>query len=61
MNNSRRKLIKNASLGTAGITMAGMGMPAKSYARILGANERVHIGVMGIRKMGFNHVKAYSR
>ena len=60
MNNSRRNFIKNATLGTAGITMAGMGMPAKSYARILGANERVHIGVMGIRGMGFNHIKAYA-
>lgn len=32
-------------MGVAGIS--AMGMSAKSYARVIGANERVHVGVVG--------------
>ena len=40
---SRRQFIKAASVGAAGLTLA----PASSYARILGANDRVRVGVVG--------------
>lgn len=41
---SRRKFIKKAALGTAGLAL---GMNAKSYARILGANDRVNVAILG--------------
>lgn len=44
MSNSRRDFLKKASLGTA--TLA-MGMSAKSYANIIGANDRVRVGIVG--------------
>ena len=47
-------------MGTAGIGIGGMGLSAKSYASILGANERVNVAVIGIHGMGQNHIAAYS-
>jgi predicted dehydrogenase len=41
---TRRQFIKAASVGAAGLTLA---TPAASYARILGANDRVRVGVVG--------------
>ena len=43
--NSRRDFIKKAALGT--ISVAAMGVSAKSYGRILGANDRVNVGIIG--------------
>lgn len=42
MDNTRRTFIKTAALGTAGLAMS-----ARSYGRILGANDRVRIGIVG--------------
>jgi predicted dehydrogenase len=39
---SRREFIQKAALGTAGLTLG-----AKSYSRILGANDRVRVGIVG--------------
>ena len=44
MSNSRRGFIKKAALGTAGMTL---GMSAQSYARIIGANDRVRVAIVG--------------
>jgi predicted dehydrogenase len=47
MNNetiSRRDFVKTAALGAAGVAI---GHRASSYARIVGANERVRVGVVG--------------
>ncbi|MGE4587139.1 MAG: Gfo/Idh/MocA family protein [Mangrovibacterium sp.] len=44
---TRRSFIKKSALGAAGITMAGMGMSAKSYGSIIGANNRVRVGIVG--------------
>jgi len=53
MNNSRREFIKKAALGTAGFTIGGLGMSAKSYAKIIGANERIHVAIAGLgRRLG---------
>ena len=43
---SRRKFIKTTAAGAAGVSLAA-GMPAASYARIMGANDRVRVGVVG--------------
>lgn len=34
-------------MGAAGITLAGIGMSAKSYGRIVGANNRIRVGILG--------------
>ncbi|GAA4807358.1 hypothetical protein GCM10023231_40700 [Olivibacter ginsenosidimutans] len=43
----RRTFIKQASLGASLVGLSAMGFSAKSYARILGANDRVSVGVIG--------------
>jgi predicted dehydrogenase len=43
----RRDFIKKSIMGTAGMMIGGMGMSAKSYARIVGSNERINIGFLG--------------
>ena len=45
--NSRRYFIKQSSLAAAGTLLAAKGISAKSYKNILGANDRVRIGVVG--------------
>lgn len=55
METSRREFIKKAALSTAGLTVGGLatGMSAKSYAKIIGANERLNIAIAGLgRRMG---------
>lgn len=47
INNSRREFIKKAALSSAGITIGAMGFSANSYGRIIGANDRVNVGLVG--------------
>jgi len=42
--NSRRDFMKSATLGAAGVIVASK---ASSYAQILGANDRVRVGIVG--------------
>lgn len=44
---SRRQFIKRSSKATAAVYLGALGFSAKSYGRILGANERVRVGVAG--------------
>ena len=55
----RRDFIKKSVLGTAGIAIGGMGFSAKSYASIIGANERIIAAVVGIGGRGGAHVGAW--
>ncbi|MEY4939781.1 MAG: Glucose--fructose oxidoreductase precursor, partial [Verrucomicrobiota bacterium] len=55
----RRDFIKNGLVSSAGITIGGMGFTAKSYAAISGANERIHVGVIGIRNQGTVHLNSW--
>src|SRR6266850_2391768 len=41
----RRDFVKSAAAGVAGLAAASI--PAASYARILGANDRVRVGIVG--------------
>lgn len=54
MNNSRRKFIKNIATTTSIISLGGVayGFSAKSYSRIIGANDRITVGVMGTNGRG---------
>ena len=56
---SRRAFIRTVAAGsTAALTL---GLAPASYARVGGANDRVRFAVVGVRGMGFGHVKAYSK
>lgn len=44
---SRRQFIQQTSKASAGIYLGTMGLSAKSYGRIIGANDRVRVGVVG--------------
>jgi predicted dehydrogenase len=46
VSNSRRDFLKKTALSTAGLGFAAS-MSASSYARILGANDRVRVGIVG--------------
>jgi predicted dehydrogenase len=45
--NSRRDFIKKSALATAGAYLGSLGFSAKSYGNILGANDKVRVGVVG--------------
>jgi len=47
LENSRREFIKKASLGAGVLGLSAMGVNAKSYSRIMGANDRVQVGIIG--------------
>lgn len=47
MKNSRRDFIKKSALATAGTYLGAMSFGAKSYGNIIGANDRVRVGVVG--------------
>jgi predicted dehydrogenase len=47
MKNTRREFIKKSALAAAGAALASTGLNAKSYARIIGANDRVAVGLVG--------------
>jgi predicted dehydrogenase len=44
---SRRDFIKKSALAATGTYLGAMGFSPKSYANILGANDRVRVGVVG--------------
>ena len=52
----RREFIKKSVLGTAGIAIGGAGLSARSYASIIGSNDRITLAVIGIRGQGTTHI-----
>jgi predicted dehydrogenase len=44
---SRREFLKKAGLASAGVYLASHGVSAASYKRIIGANDRVNVGIVG--------------
>lgn len=53
---NRRDFIRQGLIGTAGVTLGTMGMSARSYAAIEGANDRINMAVIGIRNQGTVHL-----
>ncbi|MEO5977784.1 MAG: Gfo/Idh/MocA family oxidoreductase [Chryseolinea sp.] len=47
MKTSRRTFIKQSAAASAGTYLGAMGFSPKSYARIIGSNDRVSVGVVG--------------
>ncbi len=56
----RRDFIKKSILGTTGITIGAMGFSPKSYASIIGANDRFRVAVCGVRGQGNSHIRDYA-
>ncbi|HZH71941.1 MAG TPA: Gfo/Idh/MocA family oxidoreductase [Mariniphaga sp.] len=55
MSANRRDFLKKVAAGAAGVTLGGsaMGMPAASYKRIIGANDRLYVAIAGLgRRLG---------
>ena len=57
--NTRRDFIKQSLIGTTGAALGTFGMSAKSYAAIQGANDRINVGVIGMRNQGTVHLNAW--
>ena len=55
----RREFIRQSILGTAGLTIGGMGFSSRSYASILGSNDRISLAVIGIRGQGGGHINSW--
>ena len=51
---TRRDFIKRAAMGAAALSVGGVlpGFSAKSYASIIGANDKIRIGAIGINSRG---------
>ena len=51
--NSRRDFIRKTAFGATAMSIGGMGFSNASYARILGANDRINVALMGCgRRVG---------
>jgi predicted dehydrogenase len=61
--NSRRAFIKKTVAGTAALYAGGVlpGFSAGSYGRIIGANERINVCIMGVNSRGSAHAKNFAR
>ncbi len=55
----RREFIRKSILGTAGITIGGAGFSPKSYASIIGANDRISVASIGLGGRGGAHVNSW--
>jgi len=55
----RRDFIRKSVLGTAGLAIGGMGLSARSYASVKGANDRINIAIIGIRNQGSVHIENF--
>ena len=57
MSSNRRGFLKSVTAGAAGLAVgtAAVSMPASSYGRVIGANDRLGIGIMGLGR----RLKAY--
>lgn len=62
MTNDRRSFIKNTVLGTAAVSIGGVlpSFSAASYSRIIGANERLNVGMMGVNSRGLALAKTFA-
>lgn len=48
MTDTRRDFLRKTSIGAAGLILGGATLSAKSYKRIIGANDRINVAVWGL-------------
>src|SRR5271168_3014956 len=58
INSSRRDFLK---LTSAGVATTALSSTAASYANILGANDRVRVGICGVRGRGNDHIHGFAK
>lgn len=58
MSSNRRNFLKT-SAGLAAAASAGRPMSARSYSRIIGANDRIMMGIIGTGGMGSGHLNRF--
>ena len=51
----RRRFLKAAAVGAAAVSL-----PAASWARVMGANDTIRVGVIGLRGRGGDHIQGFS-
>lgn len=56
--NQPNNLSRRVFLQSTGTALAATALTAKSYARVIGANDRIRIGFIGVGGMGSGHVGA---
>ncbi len=63
MTNSRRKFIKNIAGSTTAIAIGGIaaGFSPKSYRKIIGANDRIRVGVIGSNGRGSGMAATFAK
>ncbi|MDH7570355.1 MAG: Gfo/Idh/MocA family oxidoreductase, partial [Armatimonadota bacterium] len=58
---TRRNFLKGAGMATAGLLAADWAR-SRTYSlaapRVLGANDRIHFGLIGVGSMGANHMRS---
>ena len=60
---NRRDFIKRAAASSAGIAVSGaaFGFSAKSYVNIIGANERIHVAMIGLNGRGTSMAGTFAK
>lgn len=56
---TRRDFIKKSMVASTGLAIGGMGFSAKSYASVVGANDRINVAVVGIGGRGGAHLQGF--
>ena len=51
-----QSLSRRSFLVASGVAATTAALSAKSYARVIGANDRIHIGFIGAGGMGTSHL-----
>jgi len=57
---NRREFIRTSVVGAAGITAGALAFSPKSYARIMGANDRINLAVIGLRSRGGDLIGSFA-
>lgn len=66
-NNSRRAFLGAAAAAASVMTAAAKekaikpGLPARAASRVVGANDRIRVGMIGVGIMGTGHLRAFAR
>ena len=55
----RREFIRKTIIGTAGLTIGGIGLSTKSYSSVIGSNDRINLAVVGLRSRGKDHLSSW--
>jgi len=63
MKDSRRTFMKQAMTSAVALSVGGIlpGFSAASYNRIIGANDKIRVSIMGVNSRGFAHAQNFSK